>query len=891
MSITVTRAAREARFDYARQWLVGILFLVIFGMTAPSIAQNFTVDFSAASSAPALVKNFFGVYQTPFMGTAGLPPLTAMSPFLTEAGVQDLRYEIGWGKGDTFAYNQIAGTSTNPTIDFTQLDPFMQMLKNDNVTPLLAVTYDPTPFRNSGGAWQDVPNNLPEYQSVVQQYISHYAGLGFNTIYYEVWNEPDGGSPKWFFNGNQTDYGNVYNAILGALNASGAGDAKIGGPAIAYDDSYLTASGILNDRMDFASVHAYANAPSQLTNFRNALGSKNVPIFMTEYASSSTNGPTDPNSTYVGAMEFFRDAKMFLTQPNLKKVYWAQWVDDSLGMITYKLHRKSIFNAYKIYQTMLPVNRVTVTPDGTGGVDVMAATGSNNSGIVLWNTNTSAANVTADLQNIPGGSGTVNLYRIDSTHADYISDPSTEGLTINQQISYSGGTATWAGTIPAQAVVFLTAIPSSSSSPSISSVSPTTGNPGSAVTITGTNFGSSQGTSTVSFGGTAATVTGWSATSITATVPSLENGAVNVTVSVGGMLSNAVSFTVTGGSMSATAAFVNSDTKTEGSWEGVYGADGYNVIAGAVSYPSYATVSTTARSGSWTTTSTDPRALQVPGGSNRVAGYWVCPSNGAGCSYNIDLNLTDGKTHQVGLYALDWDNGGRAETITIKDALSGTTLDTETASSFQNGVYENWNISGHVTIVVTNTAGPNAVISGLFFGGASGPPPASATFVKKDTTTEGTWEGVYGADGYNVIAGAVSYPSYATISTTGRTGSWTTNTTDPRALQVPGGSNRVAGYWVCPSNGSGCNYTIDMNLTDGNTHQVSVYALDWDNNGRTETIAITNATTGASLNSQSVSSFQNGVYEVWNISGHVKITVTNTNPNTFNAVISGLFFH
>jgi hypothetical protein len=166
----------------------------------------------------------------------------------------------------------------------------------------------------------------------------------------------------------------------------------------------------------------------------------------------------------------------------------------------------------------------------------------------------------------------------------------------------------------------------------------------------------------------------------------------------------------------ATASFVDSDSSTEGSWEGVYGGDGYNVIAGATSYPSYATVSTTARSGSWTTTSTDPRALQVPGGSNRVAGFWVCPSNGAGCSYNVDVNLTDGKAHQVGVYALDWDNGGRAETISVDDALTGTPLNTQTVSSFQNGVYENWNISGHVTIVVTNTAGPNAVLSGVFFG-------------------------------------------------------------------------------------------------------------------------------------------------------------------------------
>src|SRR5258706_753802 len=55
--------------------------------------------------------------------------------------------------------------------------------------------------------------------------------------------------------------------------------------------------------------------------------------------------------------------------------------------------------------------------------------------------------------------------------------------------------------------------------PTISSLSPTSGAVGAAVTITGTNFGSSQGSSTVNFNGTIATITTWSATSSAVTVP------------------------------------------------------------------------------------------------------------------------------------------------------------------------------------------------------------------------------------------------------------------------------------------------------------------------------------------------------------------------------------
>ncbi len=79
--------------------------------------------------------------------------------------------------------------------------------------------------------------------------------------------------------------------------------------------------------------------------------------------------------------------------------------------------------------------------------------------------------------------------------------------------------------------------------PNISSLSPTTGAVGASVTIAGTNFGTTQGTSTVKFNGTTATATAWSATSITATVPT---GATtgNVVVTVSGVASNGKSFTV-----------------------------------------------------------------------------------------------------------------------------------------------------------------------------------------------------------------------------------------------------------------------------------------------------------------------------------------------------------
>jgi hypothetical protein len=133
---------------------------------------------------------------------------------------------------------------------------------------------------------------------------------------------------------------------------------------------------------------------------------------------------------------------------------------------------------------------------------------------------------------------------------------STQGLGT---VSFNGTTATvssWSATsigvtVPSGAltgnvVVFADGVNSNGSNftvlnSTITSLSPTSGVVGTAVTITGTNFGSTQGS--VSFNGTAANVTSWSATSIGVTVP---NGATtgSVVVDISGVNSNGVTFTV-----------------------------------------------------------------------------------------------------------------------------------------------------------------------------------------------------------------------------------------------------------------------------------------------------------------------------------------------------------
>jgi hypothetical protein len=335
-----------------------------------------------------------------------------------------------------------------------------------------------------------------------------------------------------------------------------------------------------------------------------------------------------------------------------------------------------------------------------------------------------------------------------------------------------------------------------------------------------------------------------------------------------------------GGSGPGAAQFVRSDTTTQGAWRGVYGSDGYNVINGAISYPSYVTPAPSgANTYTWALSTTDARALQLPSpATQRIAATWY------GYQYLIDLPFSGTQTYQMAVYCLDWDNLGRGQTLEILDA-NNNVLDTRSVSSFGAGIWIVWSVSGHVQLRVTRTAGGNAVISGLFFGSGGGAAGGGAAqFVRSDTTTQGTWRGAYGSDGYNVINNAVSYPSYVTPAPSGNNSyTWASNTSDTRALQQPApATQRVAGTWFTYDQ-----MLIDLPFSGTQTYQMAVYCLDWDNLGRGQTLEILD-TIGNVLDSRIVTNFFAGTWVVWNVSGHVQLRVTRTSGG--NAAISGLFF-
>src|SRR5262249_2935735 len=143
---------------------------------------------------------------------------------------------------------------------------------------------------------------------------------------------------------------------------------------------------------------------------------------------------------------------------------------------------------------------------------------------------------------------------------------------------------------------------------------------------------------------------------------------------------------------------------------GTYGSQGYEVIDGSSSLPGHAAVTPSGQSDYvWASPTTDPRALQTSGGSSRIAATWYSAT-----SFSVNVNLTDGQQHDLQLYFLDWDSLGRSEQVQVSDATSGAVLSTRTVSSFTSGVYLDYAVSGNLVITITNLAGKNAVLSGLF---------------------------------------------------------------------------------------------------------------------------------------------------------------------------------
>jgi hypothetical protein len=212
----------------------------------------------------------------------------------------------------------------------------------------------------------------------------------------------------------------------------------------------------------------------------------------------------------------------------------------------------------------------------------------------------------------------------------------------------------------------------------------------------------------------------WDTTTVTGahTLTAVATDAINQTTTSAGV-------SVTVSNTGPSASFVKLDAVTQGNWKGVYGTDGFIIPNDSNNVPSYATVTVPGAAGptyTWIASTTDVRAL-LKGASqtDRIGSTYYTAANTT--PFVFDINITDTKTHLLALYLLDYENAGRAETISILNASTSAVLATQPMTAFGNGVYAVFNVSGHVQVKFSYTSGLNAVLSGLFFSTAVALPP------------------------------------------------------------------------------------------------------------------------------------------------------------------------
>jgi hypothetical protein len=155
---------------------------------------------------------------------------------------------------------------------------------------------------------------------------------------------------------------------------------------------------------------------------------------------------------------------------------------------------------------------------------------------------------------------------------------------------------------------------------------------------------------------------------------------------------------------------------------------------------------------------------------------------------------------------------------------------------------------------------------------------ARAVFQRIDSTTKGDWRGVYGSEGYKIVADGQSFPPDIDYSIVGHNppfppaeNIWSTDTTQPRALQNVAGTGRIASYWHDTNVQDPPFITIDLDLTDGEPKKVALYFLDWDSQNLREVEVRVYDALGRLLSTQQVADYRPGKYAVWMMKGRVRI--------------------
>ncbi len=332
------------------------------------------------------------------------------------------------------------------------------------------------------------------------------------------------------------------------------------------------------------------------------------------------------------------------------------------------------------------------------------------------------------------------------------------------------------------------------------------------------------------------------------------------------------------GTPNGAAGSISVSQAPQGSWVGTYGGSGYDLLgwSGGADVASMPGVSANVTGGGryvWAANTSDQRALENAGGTARTASCYYSGGN----QMQVQLTFSSAYNGNLELYAVDWDNAGRTETISVGGQNANL-------SNFSQGAWVtvpiNQAANSTLTITITNTGPVNAVLSGIFLGGGGTPPSPPYP-----SAPQGSWVGTYGGSGYDLLgwsggADVASMPGVSANVTGGGRYVWAANTSDQRALENAGGTARTASCYYSGGN----QMQVQLTFSSAYNGNLELYAVDWDNAGRTETISVG----GQNAN---LSNFSQGAWVTVpiNQAANSTLTITITNTGPVNAVLSGIF--
>ncbi|RJX16066.1 hypothetical protein CW703_02525 [Candidatus Bathyarchaeota archaeon] len=311
----------------------------------------------------------------------------------------------------------------------------------------------------------------------------------------------------------------------------------------------------------------------------------------------------------------------------------------------------------------------------------------------------------------------------------------------------------------------------------------------------------------------------------------------------------------------------------------------------------------------------------------------------------ITLSLTG--DYRVALYFLDWELPHEKIKVNVTSGVSWDAVELGApplTENFAGGIYAKFDVhsDGIITINVTKISGNYAVISGIFLDKIS--PVSGVSFTGFDNETKGNWRPTYGNDyyllcGFNAPTGnnafdkdydetnlvyltdytvsdgvnqyaaddARTYGEYPYIGHYAAY-AWTDTRdpipTDPRVLVYPTVKlyhgypppldGRIYGQWDSGEMGYPLNYFIIKLEIPKGKYLLSVYAMDFEEYGRSETIEVWDENMNTLLDSQYITAdeINNGIYLKWYVKGpqtiNIKVIADQGNLNSF---LDGIFLN